>query len=264
MAYERSIRRYRNWYAKLLRLYSKPYYERFGEGMLQTFNDLLRERAEEERGLFGCALWMFVETSAGIIRENITLITMKNKNIIRIALATAFLLLVPFIAMQITDQVVWGLTDFAVAGALLFGTGLMYELVARKGGNIAYRVAVGVALAAALLLVWMNLAVGLIGSENNHANLMYIGVLAVGIIGAFLTRFQPQGMARALFATALAQASVALIALISGMHQYPGSSVSEILMLNGFFAALFVGSALLFRRATHKHNELGVKPRRLE
>jgi hypothetical protein len=45
------MRRYRHWYAKLLRLYPKPYYERFGEGMEQTFNDLLRERAEEKRGL---------------------------------------------------------------------------------------------------------------------------------------------------------------------------------------------------------------------
>lgn len=250
MAYEHSIRRYRHWYAKLLRLYSKPYYERFGEGMEQTFNDLLRERAEEERGLFGCALWMFVETSVGIIRENMTLITMQNKNIVRIALATAFILLLPLLAMQITDEVVWNLADFVVAGALLFGTGLAYELVARKAGNIAYRVAVGVALAAALLLVWMNLAVGLIGSEDELANLMYIGVLAVGIIGAIIARFQPHGMARALFATALAQALIAVIALIAGMHQYPGSSVSEILNVNGFFVALWVGSAWLFRRAS--------------
>ncbi len=51
---------------------------------------------------------------------------------------------------------------------------------------MAYRFAVGVALAAAFLLVWMNLAVGLIGSEDNPANLMYFGVLAVGFIGAII------------------------------------------------------------------------------
>ena len=78
MAYEHSIRRYRHWYAKLLRLYLKPYYQRFGEGMEQTFNDILRGRAEKERGLFGCALWMFVETSAGVIRENMTYIIEQN------------------------------------------------------------------------------------------------------------------------------------------------------------------------------------------
>ncbi len=74
--------------------------------MEQTFNDLLRERAEEEKGLFGFALWMFVETFAGLIRENITVMIMQNKSIIRIALATAFILLLPLLAMQFTDEVV--------------------------------------------------------------------------------------------------------------------------------------------------------------
>ena len=83
-------------------------------------------------------------------------------------------------------------------------------------GNSAYRAAVGVALAAAFILVWVNLAVGIIGSEDNPANVMYGGVLAVGIIGAIIARFQPHGMARALVATALAQALVAVIALIAG------------------------------------------------
>lgn len=193
---------------------------------------------------------MFVETSAGIIRENMTLIIMQNKNIIRIALATAFILLLPLLAMQFTDEVVWDLVDFAVAGVLVFGAGLTYELVARKAGNIAYRAAVGVAVAAALLLVWMNLAVGIIGNEENPANLMYIGVLAVGIVGVLIARFRSHGMARALLATALAQMLVGVIALLAGMDQYPGSSVSEIMNLNWFFVALFFVSALLFRRAS--------------
>jgi hypothetical protein len=65
-----AVRRYRNCYAKLLRLYPKPYRERFNEAMEQTFNDLCRERAKAERGLFGFALWAFLETSAAIVREN--------------------------------------------------------------------------------------------------------------------------------------------------------------------------------------------------
>ncbi len=176
-----------------------------------------------------------------------------------IVLAAAFILLLPLLAMQITDEVVWDLADFAVAGALLVGTGLMYELAARKAGNIAYRAAVGVALAAALLLVWINLAVGIIGTEDNPANLMYIGVLAVGIIGALIARFQPHGMARALFATALAQALVAVIALIAGLGS-PWSGPGEILFLNGFFVALFVGSALLFRKTAREGASAGAEP----
>ena len=180
---------------------------------------------------------------------------MRYKNVIRIALVTAFILLLPLLAMQITDEVVWDLADFAVAGVLLFGAGLTYELLARKGGTITYRAAIGVAVATALLLVWVNLAVGVIGSEDNLANLMYIGVLAVGITGAIIARLRPHGMARALFSTALAQALVAVIALIAGMHLAPQSSVGEILSLNAFFVMLFVGSAGLFRHAAREQYE---------
>jgi len=113
----------------------------------------------------------------------------------------------------------------------------------------AYKAAVGLAIATPLLLFWVIGAVGVLGVDGDPADLMYIGVLAVGVIGAIIARLRPRGMARALFATALAQALVAVIALILGMHQAPYSSVGEILGLNGFFVALFLGSAWLFRKA---------------
>jgi hypothetical protein len=265
MDIERAIARYRHWYRKLLRFYSRPYRERFGESMEQTFNDLCRERAEAGEGLFGFVLWVFVETSAGIIRENLRLIIMQYKTILRPALATAFILLLPFLAMQFhvrlpdpggsTDEVAWTLFDFVFAGILLFGTGLTYELIARKGGTLAYRVAVGLALAAAFLLVWINGAVGIIGSEDNPANLLYGGVLAIGFIGAIVAFFQPNGMARTLFATAIAQALVPVIAQIIWTPQVASAEspgIVRVFVLNSFFVALWVGSALLFRQAARK------------
>ena len=129
-----------------------------------------------------------------------------------------------------------------------------------KTGNTAYKSAVGLALATPFLLVWMIGAVGVLGRDGDRADLMYIGVFAVGIIGAIIARFQPHGMARALFATALAQALVAVIALIAGMHQAPYSSVGEILSFNGFFVALFLGSAWLFRNAARERTPAGVGP----
>lgn len=241
--------RCRDIYARLLRLYPKPYRERFGEGMEQTFNDILRERSEAGRGSLGLVLWLFVETSAGILREDMTFIMTQSKNIIRVALATGILLLVPLVAMQITDEVVWGPVDFVTAGVLLFGTGLAYVLAAGRGGTFVYRAAVGVALGTALFLVWSNLAVGIIGNEGDPVNLAFFGVLAVGFIGASFARLEPRGMARALFATAIAQGLVAAAALVAGLHRAPESSVAEILAVNGFFVVLWVGSALLFRRA---------------
>jgi len=74
MANEYAIARYRHWYRKLLRLYPRPFRERFREGMEQTFNDLCRERARAGDGLFGFVLWLFAETAAAIARENATMI----------------------------------------------------------------------------------------------------------------------------------------------------------------------------------------------
>lgn len=174
---------------------------------------------------------------------------MRTKNIVRIALVTGLVLLANFVAMQFTAEVSWSLFDFVVAGSLLFGTGLAYELLSKKASVTAYKAAVGIAVAAAFLLTWINLAVGMIGSEDNPANLMYFGVLGVGVVGAFIARLQPHGMSRALFATALAQCVVALIA-VAARFGYPKNTPLQILTLNCMFAMLFVASGLLFRRAS--------------
>ena len=128
---------------------------------------------------------------------------------------------------------------------------------ATKTHTTAYRSAVSVALAAAFILVWMNLAVGIIGSEDSPANLMYGGVLAVGMIGAIIARFQPSEMARTLSATALAQALVAVIALTAGLDSTGPSWPVEILLLTGFFAALWFLSAWLFRKAVRQQTPGG-------
>jgi hypothetical protein len=120
-------------------------------------------------------------------------------------------------------------------------------LLARITNN-AYRFAVGITLAAAVILVWLSLGVGIIGADGDPANLMYFGVLAVGLVGAVIARLRPQGMARALFAMALAQALVAAIALVAGLG-LPYSGPAELVLLNGFFIAAFAGSGWLFRRA---------------
>jgi hypothetical protein len=100
-----------------------------------------------------------------------------------------------------------------------------------------------------LLLIWLSLGVGIIGKDGDPSNAMYFGVLAVGVIGAVIARLRPAGMARALFAMALAQALVASIALIGGLGR-PWSGPAELLLLNGFFVASFAGSAWLFSRAS--------------
>lgn len=224
--------------------------------MEQTFHDILTERASGERGLFSFALWMFAETFAGIVTENLRVIKMQNvtKRLIVWAVGVALVLLIPLALTLLGGGVDgegfhWTPIDFVFAFVFLFGAGAAYELVCRKMNNTAYRVAVGVAVVAALLLVWVNAAVGMIGNEGNPANLMYFGVLGVGVGGAFIARLKPRGMVGVLLATALAQALVPVIALMIQVASWGAAGASGVFVLNAFFVMLFVVSAYFFRRA---------------
>src|SRR5690242_1908599 len=107
MATDSAVRRYRAWYAALLRLYPRPFHEQFAEGMAQTFHDLCRERSNAKRGLLGFAVWIFFETSAGIIKESTTRMTQMSKTISRVALAALGLLMVPLVASRVVDGWNW-------------------------------------------------------------------------------------------------------------------------------------------------------------
>lgn len=157
------------------------------------------------------------------------------------------LLLLPLVAMQFTDEVKWDAPDFVFMGVLVGSVGLGFELAARRSDQWAYRAAAGIALVSAFLLVWVNAAVGIIGDEGNPLNLLYGGVLAVGLAGAALAGLRALGMARAMAATAAAQGLVAVTALVAAPVAEPGPV--PILILNSVFVALFLLSAALFRKA---------------
>lgn len=88
----------------------------------------------------------------------------QNKRLIGIVLTVVLLLLIPLVPMQFTDEVNWSLPDFVIMGVLLLGTGLLCELVLRKVKKIEYRVTICAALLAALVLIWLELAVGVFGT----------------------------------------------------------------------------------------------------
>jgi hypothetical protein len=112
----------------------------------------------------------------------------------------------------------------------------------------SYRLATGVALGAGLFLLWGIGALGIIGA-GGPPDLLYLGALAVGVVGALAARLRPRGMALALSATAVATMLAGLVAVAAGLHREEGASVLEILGLSAMYAALFAGSAWLFRRA---------------
>lgn len=79
-------------------------------------------------------------------------------------LTVAFLLLIPFIAMQFTNEVEWDLRDFVIMGILLLSTGLMAELVIRKVRNTESRLVIIGLILLAFFLIWAELAVGIFGT----------------------------------------------------------------------------------------------------
>ena len=248
--HKQTFARYRYWYRVLLRFYTKPYRERFGESMEQTFHDLCRERATAGRGLIGFVLWVFLETSAGILKDNMNFIMVHHTKIMRVALATVVSLLAVGWVMVTGDPEIMALLMLSL---LVIGT---IAYAATNNHSTAYRTAVGMALAAAFILFWMIGGVGLMGTDDQHpADLMYILVPIVGLIGAISAGFQPQGMAVAALATGLAQMLVPVIVVIAKMNLVPISIpqlVTFTLLVNGPFAALYVAAAWLFRKAALK------------
>ena len=250
MASDRTIGRYRRWYAGLLRFYPRPFRERFGEPMAQTFTDLARERSDRNGSVHRFALGTFAETAAGIVRENAMHTMMQNRNYLRWVLITAAVLAVPALSMAFnlaipdpgsgTDGVNWGPMDFAIMGVLILGSGLLYEYATRRARNTAQKAAVGIAAAAGLFLVWANLAVGMMDVEPG--NLMYVLVLFVALIGASVARFEPREASIAMFVTAGAHVVVVAIALVAALG--PELRADAILI------AAWVASALLFRQAS--------------
>ena len=89
---------------------------------------------------------------------------MKNKRLISILIVIVFLLLIPFIAMQFTTEVNWTLMDFVIAGFLLIGTGLVFEIILRKVKSRRFRIISSLILLLILVLIWVELAVGILGS----------------------------------------------------------------------------------------------------
>ena len=239
-----AIRRYRTWYAMLLRLYPQPFRERFGEGMAQTFHDLCRECRDPKLGLFVFALWIFFETSVGIVKENTTHMPQLLKTTLRVAVGALAALMVPLVASRFVDGWHWNAGSFVFVYIVFFAVGMTYALIARKMGVWSYKVGVGVAMFSGLAFGWSTMVQ--VADSGHPENLAYHSVLVVGIVGALLSRLRPRGLAYTLFAMA---ATLALIAVFlpSGL---PPDLARNMAIGHGAYVVLLTATALLFRHAS--------------
>lgn len=174
--------------------------------------------------------------------------TLRAKNFLRPAFAASLLLLIPAAAMQFTTEVNWTLSDFVIMGALLFLTGLAFEVALSRSGNTAYKIGAGLAIGLTLFLIWANLAVGFVGSGPNLPNILLGLAPFVGIIGAIIARLRPHGMARTMYAMAGAVAAAPLIGLVVNRPPFD-EGVVAVLGITAFFSLTYVVAGVLFRNA---------------
>ena len=119
-----------------------------------------------------------------------------------------------------------------------------------KSGHVPYRIGIAVALATSFLEVWINLAVGIVGSEDNPVNQGFFLVVATAAACAFTARLRADGMGRAMLAVAAMQAllGTAIATAPSTARIEPMGAVG-VLALSGGFTALWLLSAALFHRS---------------
>ena len=159
------------------------------------------------------------------------------------------LLCVPAIAMRYTSEVVWTAIDFLAMGTLLAVVLGAYELLASRAQNIVYRAASVLTTLGLFLLIWINLAVGIIGHEGNAANLMFAAVIAILVGGACIARFRPDGMVRTLGAAAGAQLAIGAIALAGDLGTEGLGWPRDVIALTIFFTGLWAVAGALFKLA---------------
>jgi hypothetical protein len=166
-------------------------------------------------------------------------------NVLRILgwCAVAVLLVLPIVAMQFTEEVNWTAEDFIAAGIMLGGAGLGTEFLVRQSDSHSYRLGAVLAVLAAFLTVWANLAVGMIGDEGNPYNLLFGGVIVAAALGMILARFKPSGMSIAMVVAGIAQAAVGAFGLSSDLR---GGVFSMA------FAGLWLLAAALFWNASRQ------------
>lgn len=142
----------------------------------------------------------------------------------------------------------WSAGDFVFAGAMIAIVGGGIELAVRRG-NAAYALAAGLALGAALLSAWIPGAVGIIGNEDDAANILYPAVVLLALLGAMVSLFRPRGMAVAMAAAALAELLVPVAAWLLWPELRAAILQPEVPAMTIVLTGLWAASAWLFGKS---------------
>nr|WP_315457571.1 hypothetical protein [uncultured Sphingorhabdus sp.] len=156
------------------------------------------------------------------------------------------LILTPLVAMQFTKEVDWDETDFIVA-AIIFGImGGLIEFAVRLSANWYFRLGSLFAVLAGFMVIWSNLAVGMIGNEDNPVNLWFGLVLLIAITGSIASRFRSSILPQAMFIAGAAQIAIGIFAGILGADPRGGRFTIVL-------SVAWLISSLLFLCAQRRH-----------
>jgi len=167
----------------------------------------------------------------------------------------AGLLITPAFAMRFSEEIQWTMSDFLFAGIILIGAGVIAELAVRASGAWSYRIGAGLAVLASVLLIWINGAVGIIGSEDHPANLLYLGVVLAAFVGGVVSRFRADGLSLSMIIAAVIQVVIGVVAVLRGWGEGSENWPQPVIVLSIVFGLIWLASAALFRRAARIHRE---------
>ncbi|UVI39380.1 hypothetical protein [Qipengyuania spongiae] len=154
------------------------------------------------------------------------------------------LLCLPAIAMRFTGEVDWTASDFVFAAVLLSALGIGAEIAVRVGRNAPHCAGIAIGALGSFLTVWINAAVGMLGSENEATNLAFIALVGIAVAASFTVWFRPGPMRLIAAALAVWQFGVGIAA---GVWTMPGHAVEWGVL--AFFAAIWSASAACFHVA---------------
>lgn len=166
--------------------------------------------------------------------------------------AALALLLTPLVMMQISNEWHWSIGSFLVAGIMIGGVGLLYELAERASNSRAYRAGAAIAFGTSFLTVWATVV------RDDGNGIGFFLLIMAAVVGGFSASFRAPSMARAMLGVAIMQALLGIaIATAPSTANTPDGSFKA-LLFSSFFAALWLISGTFFhaaakenRKATH-------------
>lgn len=168
--------------------------------------------------------------------------------------AALALLLTPLVMMQISDEWHWTIGSFLLAGAVIGGVGLLYELAERANGSRAYRAGASVALVVSFLTVWTTIV------RDDGNGIGFFLLIMAAVVGGFSCWFRPAGMSRTMFGVAIMQGFLATAIATAPSTAKVSDGSLKALLFSCSFAVLWLISAAFFRAAAKSADRATATP----